>query len=48
MAMSLMVSCRVIGTPSAVPVPPLKLDLMSLRAMPLCSSTSGPLEPSPG
>jgi hypothetical protein len=43
-----MVSSRVIGTPSAVPLALPKLDRMSLRTMPLCSSTSGPFEPSPG
>src|SRR3982750_3348041 len=36
------------GTPSAVPLISPKLDRMSLRTIPLCSSTSGPLEPSPG
>ena len=36
------------GTPPAVPLEPPKLDRMSLRTIPLCSSTSGPLEPSPG
>src|SRR3954454_9762150 len=41
-------SSRVMGTPSAVPLDPPKLDRMSRRTMPLCSSTSGPLEPSPG
>jgi hypothetical protein len=42
------VSSSVIGTPSAVPDEPPKLERMSLRTMPLCSRTSGPLEPSPG
>jgi hypothetical protein len=38
----------VIGTPAAVPLADPKLDRMSLRTIPLCESTSGPLEPSPG
>ena len=36
------------GTPSAVPPASPKLERRSLRTSPLCSSTSGPLEPSPG
>ena len=36
------------GTPSAVPLTSSKLDRMSLRTIPLCSSTSGPFDPSPG
>jgi hypothetical protein len=36
------------ATPSAVPLAPPKLDRMSPRTMPLSSSVSGPLEPSPG
>ena len=36
------------GTPSAVPLASPKLDRMSLRTIPLCSRTSGPLDPSPG
>ena len=36
------------GTPSAVPEDAPKLDVMSLRTMPLSVSTLGPLEPSPG
>jgi hypothetical protein len=45
--MSRMVSVRVIGTPEAV-VPFPRLDRMSLRTIPDCSSTFTPLEPSPG
>ncbi|WP_244871067.1 hypothetical protein [Catellatospora sp. IY07-71] len=36
------------GTPSAVVLAAPKLDRMSDRTTPLCSSTSGPFEPSPG
>ena len=36
------------GTPSAVPLYSPKLERMSWRTMPLCSSTSGPFDPSPG
>ncbi|MEU4693476.1 hypothetical protein [Actinoplanes sp. NPDC023714] len=36
------------GTPSAVVDESPKLDRMSLRTIPLSSSTSGPFEPSPG
>ena len=36
------------GTPSALPVAPPKLLVMSLRTTPLSASTSGPFEPSPG
>ncbi len=36
------------GTPAAVPVDEPKLEVMSLRTMPLSVSTFGPLEPSPG
>ena len=36
------------GTPSAVVVEVPKLERMSPRTIPLCSSTSGPLDPSPG
>jgi hypothetical protein len=43
-----MVSSSVMGAPWAVPLAPPKLLRMSLRTMPLCSSTSGPFEPSPG
>src|SRR3954454_5608417 len=43
-----MVSSRVMGTPSAVPLISPKLDRMSLRTMSLSVSTLGPLEPSPG
>src|SRR5829696_4881882 len=38
----------VYGTPSAVPVMPSKLVVMSLRTTPLSASASGPFEPSPG
>src|ERR1700754_2617798 len=43
-----MLSSSVIGTPSAFPVAPPKLERMSLRTIPLLVSTFGPLEPSPG
>jgi hypothetical protein len=42
------VNSKVIGTPWAVPLDAPKLERRSLRTMPLWSSTSGPLEPSPG
>ncbi|WP_410608073.1 hypothetical protein [Amycolatopsis sp. lyj-109] len=48
MARSAITSSKVMGTPSAVPLPVPKLDRMSPRTTPLCSSTSGPFEPSPG
>ena len=38
----------VIGTPSATPDAEPKLEVMSLRTMPLSVSTLTPLEPSPG
>jgi hypothetical protein len=34
--------------PSAVPLASPNDDRMSLRTIPLCASTSGPLDPSPG
>ena len=43
-----MVRAIVSGTPSAVPLMPAKLDLMSLRTAPVSGSTFGPFEPSPG
>ena len=43
-----MFSSSVIGMPAAVVVESPKLERMSLRTIPLCSSTSGPLDPSPG
>ena len=36
------------GTPSATPLAEPKLDVMSLRTMPLSVRTFGPFEPSPG
>ncbi|GAA4368949.1 hypothetical protein GCM10023166_16270 [Paeniglutamicibacter cryotolerans] len=48
MARSLILNLSVNGTPSTVPVDFPKLERMSLRTMPLCSSTSGPFDPSPG
>src|SRR6187551_1202173 len=41
-------SSTVNGTPLATVVDDPKLDVMSLRTMPLSVSTFGPLEPSPG
>ena len=46
--MSRIVRVSVIAMPSAVPDAPPKLLRRSDRTTPLCSSTSGPLEPSPG
>ena len=48
MAAETIVSAIVRGTPSAVPLSPPKLDLMSLRTTPVWPSTSGPLEPLAG
>src|SRR3569623_2117197 len=48
LAVSRMVNSMLAGTPSALPVAPPKLDVMSLSTMPDWVSTSGPLEPSPG
>lgn len=48
LARSEMTSSSSMETPSAVPLASPKLERMSLRTMPLCSSTSGQFEPSPG
>ena len=47
-ARSLITSSSSIGTHSAVPLDSPKLERRSRRTTPLCSRTSGPLEPSPG
>jgi hypothetical protein len=48
LAKSLMVIVMLSGTPSALVVLDPKLEVMSLRMMPLWFSTFAPLEPSPG
>ena len=47
-AASRTVRVTVVGTPVATVVDEPKLDVMSLRTMPLSARTFGPLEPSPG
>ena len=48
MAVSWIVRVTVVGTPVAMVVDVPKLDVMSLRTMPLSVRTSGPFDPSPG
>jgi hypothetical protein len=48
LAVSWIVRVTVVGTPAATVVEVPKLDVMSLRTMPLSVSTFGPFDPSPG
>jgi hypothetical protein len=48
LAVSWIVRVTVVGTPEATVVDVPKLDVMSLRTMPLSASAFGPFDPSPG